>query len=120
MGAENKREFSTRDRWLAFSLLLGPASWVLHLNVSYMLVPESCDRGSKLMLHVVTIACIGLALVAAAIAWRIRMQCIDEASPELWKDRTRWVATMATILSLFIVVVIVAQQIPNFMLRSCD
>jgi uncharacterized Tic20 family protein len=112
-----KREFLPRERWLNFALILGPAAWVLHLNVSYMLVPESCGDKTKMMLHVVTVVCVVLALIGAAIAWRIRAASVGES---LSADRTRWTATMVLLLSLSMVVVILAQQIPNFILRSCD
>ncbi len=114
-----KREFLPRERWLNFALILGPAAWLLHLNVSYILVPESCDDGTKMMLHAVTAACIVAALVAAAIAWRIR--AASAAEPEsLSAARLKWTATMVLVLSLAMVLVIVAQQIPNLILRSCD
>lgn len=118
--SEEKREFRTRDRWLNFATILGPAAWLLHLNVSYMLVPESCQRGTKVMLHAVTLVCVVLGLIAAGIAWKIRSQCIGEPSTVLWKDRTRWLSTMVVFLSLSMVLVIIAQEIPNLMLRSCD
>jgi len=117
---EEKREFRTRDRWLNFAIMLGPAAWLLHLDVSYMLVPESCQKGTKLMLHAVAAGCAVLALIATAIAWKIRAECIGEPATVLWKDRTRWLATMAVFLSLSMLLVIVAQEIPNLMLRSCD
>jgi hypothetical protein len=121
MGAQaDKREFRTRDRWLNFALALGPAAWLLHLNVSYMLVPESCGAGTKTMLHAVTAACAAAALVAAGIAWRIRAACAAEPPESLWVARTRWLATMVLLLSLSMMVVILAQQIPNLLLRSCD
>lgn len=118
--AEQKTEFRPRDRWLNFALVLGPTAWMLHLGISYMLVSESCEHGTKLMLHGVTAACVALALIAAAIAWKIRAACLDDPAPALWKDRTRWLATMIVCLSLAMTLVILAQQIPNLLLRSCD
>jgi len=112
MAAESKASFTPRERWLNFALILGPAAWVLHLNVSYGLVPESCGDGTKLLLHAVTAGCVLLDLIAAAIAAKIRAAADSE--------RTRWIATLALLLSLSMVVVILAQQIPNVMLRSCD
>ena len=115
-----KREFFSRERWLNFALILGPAAWVLHLNISYMLVPESCDQQTKMMLHVVTAACVAVALIAAAIAWRIRATCAGEPETSISAERMRWTSTLVLLLSLSMVVVILAEQIPNFILRSCD
>lgn len=118
--SEEKTEFRPRDRWLLFALFLGPAAWMLHLDLTYMLVPESCGRGSKLMLHGITLGCVAIALLAAGIAWKIRSECEGEPATVLWKDRTKWIATTALVLALSMVVVIVAQEIPNVLLRSCD
>ena len=111
MERQEKSNFLPRDRWLNFASILAPAAWVLHLNISYMLVPETCGDGTKMILHIVTAACIAVALIAAAIAWTIRAVTID---------RAKWTATMGFCLSLVMIVVIIAQEIPNVMLRSCD
>lgn len=120
MRSEEKREFAPRDRWLMFALILGPSAWLLHLNISYMLVPESCGDGTKLMLHVVAVVCFAGALGAAALAWSIRAKCIGEPDTVLWRERTKWVATFVFVLSLSMALVIVAQEIPNLMLGSCQ
>jgi hypothetical protein len=116
--SERKTDFRTPDRWLNFALVLGPAAWIAHLNYSYMLVPESCAGGSKLKLHIATAICVAVALLAAAIAWAIRGRIAEE--PELWHERARWMATFIVVLSVSMAVVIVAQEIPNLMLRSCQ
>lgn len=118
MAAESKREFRGRDRWLNFALILGPAAWLAHLNFSYIMVPRSCADGSNLKIHVATAVCLAFALAATAIAWRIR-GTISEPSL-LSEQRTKWLATFVVILSLTMVLVIVAQEIPNFMMGSCD
>ena len=118
MGAEPKREFANRDRWLNFAMVLGPAAWLAHLNISYALVPESCLDGSKLKLHIATIVCVLIALSAAAIGWFIRGTMVDDGIP--WKERTKWTANFVVILSISMAIVIVAQEIPNLILRSCD
>jgi uncharacterized membrane protein YidH (DUF202 family) len=107
-----KSQFTPAERWIISAFILGPSAWMLHLFVSYSLEPESCDRGTKLILHVVTIVCVALALVAAAIAWRVRTSSSGE--------RMEWLTTVTLILSLSMVVVILAQEIPNVLLRSCQ
>jgi NhaP-type Na+/H+ or K+/H+ antiporter len=113
MAAEDKTNFGPRDRWLMFALLLGPSAWALHLNLSYILAPESCAQASKTILHAVTGGCVVIAVAAAAIAWRIRQTSEGE-------ERSRWLADVAIVLALSMVLVILAQEIPNLMLRSCD
>jgi hypothetical protein len=38
----------------------------------------------------------------------------------LWKERTRWLAMVVIVLSLFAALSIIAMEIPNVILRSCD
>lgn len=115
-----KSEFHPRDRWLIAAFIGAPSAWMLHLIISYSLVPESCERKTKLMLHVVTLLCAAIAAVAGVIAWRIRATCQLEPASAVWKERTKWTATMTLVLAISMVVVIIAQEIPNLLLRSCD
>jgi hypothetical protein len=117
--SEEKREFRSRDRWLVFAFLLGPLAALTHLSVSYSLVPTSCAEGSKTMLHATTAAFLPLCLIAAAIAWTILRRC-EAADSELWQQRTRWLATVAVVLAIFSAILILAMEIPNVILRSCD
>lgn len=120
MERREKSNFLPRDRWLNVAMALGPGAWLLHLNASYMLVPETCGDGSKMILHALTAGCIALALIGAAMAWRIRVACMRESPTSLTVDRTRWTSMMIFVLSLAMVLVIIAQEIPNLILRSCD
>jgi hypothetical protein len=117
---ERKTDFKPQDRWLTAALVLGSGGWFLHLNLSYILMPESCVDRSKAMLHLITIGCLLVTALGAGIAWRIRTRIIEAPTALPGMDRTRWLATMIMILSLSLMVVIVAQEIPNLMLRSCD
>jgi hypothetical protein len=118
--AERKTDFKPSDRWLTVALVLGTSGWFLHLNLSYILVPEACVDRTKAMLHLTTIACLLISAVGAAIAWRIRARIVSAPTALPDSDRTRWLSTMILWLSIALMVVIVAQEIPNLMLRSCD
>jgi hypothetical protein len=117
--AEQKTEFDTRDRWLLFALILAPSSVLAHLTVSYSLVPTSCAQGHKTLLHLSTCIFLLLAAGAAAIAWRIYGRFRD-AEVELWRERTRWFSAFVMALAISSMVVILAMEIPNLILRSCD
>jgi H+/Cl- antiporter ClcA len=117
--SEEKSEFRPRDRWLMFSFVLGPMAVLTNLLVSYSLVPTACTQRSKAMLHVSTLVFVVLSLIGGAIAWHYYKEC-DLADGVLWRERTRWVATVAMVLALASVVVILAMEIPNLMLGSCD
>jgi hypothetical protein len=117
--SENKTEFHTRDRWLVFGFALGPMAALTHLVVAYSLVPSSCAQGSKTMLHTSAAAFFIVALLGAFIGWRYH-DSFAETDGVLWKERTRWLSLVVLILSLFSALLIVAMELPNVILRSCD
>lgn len=117
---EEKSEFRPRDRKVVGAFIASALGWALHLNVSYILVPESCGAGSKMMLHAVTVLCLAITLSAAALAWSVRASCIGEPDTVLWKQRTKFTSDLVFVLALAFSLVIVAQSIPNYILRSCD
>jgi hypothetical protein len=116
---EDKTEFHARDRWLMFAFALGPMSALTHLTVSYMLVAESCARDSKAMLHITTVAFFALALIAMSIGWRY-YRAFQHADGVLWQERTRWLSTVVMVLSIFSAVLILAMELANVILWSCD
>ena len=117
--SETKREFHTRDRWLTFAFALGPMAALTHLVVAYALVPSACAQGSKTMLHASAATFFLVALLGAFIGWRYHGAFANDEGM-LWKERTRWVAFVVMILSLFSAMLIVAMELPNVILRSCD
>jgi hypothetical protein len=117
--AEQKTEFDTRDRWLLFAFVLAPSSVLAHLTVSYSLVPTSCAQGDKTLLHFSTAVFIVLAAIAGLIGWRVYGRFHDSAG-ELWRERTRWFSAVVIALAISSMVVILAMEIPNLILRSCD
>jgi H+/Cl- antiporter ClcA len=116
---DDKSEFHTRDRLLMFAFALGPMSALTHLTVSYALVPESCAQGSKTMLHVSAAVFVALAVIGAFIGWHYHRVFAD-VEGVLWKERTRWVSKVVMVLSIFSAVVILAMELANVILRSCD
>jgi hypothetical protein len=115
----DKTEFRTRDRWLTFAFALGPLAALSNLTVCYSLVPTACAHGSKLMLHVTTLVFF-IAALAGALIGRHYYNQVEESETVLALARTRWLATVAMILSLSSAVIILAMEIPNVILRSCD
>jgi hypothetical protein len=116
--SEQKTEFRTRDRWLLFALWAGPMAALTNLTVNYTLAAEACDRGSKTMLHLITLVFLLVALGSALLARHYHKQC-EGAEGVLWMERTRWFALVAMVLSIASAVVIVAMEVPNLLLGSC-
>jgi hypothetical protein len=116
--SDEKRNFTSAERWLSFAALLGPLAALTHLSVSDALVPTACAHGSKAMLHASAAAFLVIALAGAAIGWRA---CRRYASAPLdGEDHRRWLAVAAVCLSISSAVAIIAMEIPNVILRSCD
>lgn len=114
-----KSEYRPRDRWLIYSFVVGPLAALSQQSVMYVLVPSACAQRSNFMLHIATAVFLLIALTGTLIAWRY-LAAFREARDELWKERTYWVAAAAVTLSLGSMLVIVAQELPNLILRSCQ
>jgi hypothetical protein len=115
---EEKSEFTGRDRLLLFAFALGPLACLTDLVVSYSLVQTACARGSKLMLHISTLAFLLLSLCSALVGWRLLRSVGAELTER--EERTRWLSTVTIALALTSAMVILAMGIPNLILRSCD
>lgn len=114
-----KTDFRPRDRWLTYAFVVGPLAALTHLTVMYTLAPTTCARGSRAMLHASTGAFLLVALTGALIAWRGAAR-FREAAGDVCRERTHWLAQAALALSIGSMVVIVAMELPNVILRSCQ
>ncbi|HYG65186.1 MAG TPA: hypothetical protein VEL74_21575 [Thermoanaerobaculia bacterium] len=103
-------------------VMAGPLAWALHQQVSYMLVPTACAKGTEGMLHLVTLAALLMAAAGALISWR-SWKRLPEGSTEMGDaqdTRRRFMALWGLVLSLAFSLVIVAGEIPNWFLGACD
>ena len=114
-----KSDFRAHDKWLLYALNAGPLSALSNVMVSYTLAVESCLRGSKLILHASAATFFVLSLTGAFVARRVAAK-IGPADIDDLHERTRWLATAAVVLSLGSAVLIIALEIPNLILGSCD
>jgi small-conductance mechanosensitive channel len=109
-----------RDLWLG--LLLAPAAFLTNLEVAYAMVPHACSAGSRLLVHVVHAVCLLMAGGGALIAlrmWRLHGETWPgEAGGRI--SRSRFLSGVGLLLSLFVVMVILAQWIPSFVLSPCQ
>ena len=109
-------------RALWAGLLLAPAAFLLNLEVAYALVPSACSTGTRVPMHIVHLVCLLLAAAGALTAWRSW-----RLTGETWPggaggrlSRSRFMAGVGLLLSLFIVMVIMAQWIPSLVLSPCQ
>ncbi|HYO16240.1 MAG TPA: hypothetical protein VE685_23830 [Thermoanaerobaculia bacterium] len=111
-----------RDVLLGLAAFAGPVAWALHLQVSYSLAPTACDMQSKIFLHLATLGCLLLAGAGALVGRRYWKE-LPEGSTEKGEvelSRARFMALASTVLSLAFALVIVAAEVPNWILRVCD
>jgi hypothetical protein len=117
MPDERKTDFHRGDRPLMLAMILGPAAALSHLLVSYTLVPTACEQGTKTLLHASSVVFV---LVCLSAAWIGRRAHPATAATVEREERARWMATLATALSLFSAMVVLAMELANVILRSCD
>ena len=120
MEREEKTDFRPADRRLILALFLATGGWALHLNLSYILMPQSCENGSKAILHLVTVVCLALTGCGGLMAWRTPARHVPDTEGVAWRERARWMAMMIAVFAAGLMLVIVAQEMPNLILGSCD
>lgn len=122
MASEEKSDFEPFDRKLSMLLFAPPLIWLAHLTISYALVPESCVSGEKWFLHLVTVVALVLALAATAASWsgygNEREGSLDAGGET--DTRRRFMMLSSVAFGLLFTLLILANQIPIFILRSCD
>ncbi|MBV9496164.1 MAG: hypothetical protein JOZ54_18090 [Acidobacteria bacterium] len=102
--------------WLVFAMVIGPLAALGNLTISDALAPTACEQGSMLLLHVCAAVSLLLALTGSVIGRRAVVTQTDM----LARDPAHWMAVAAFYLSLGSAMAIIAMEIPNWILRSCD
>jgi hypothetical protein len=94
--------------WAGFAI--SPMAWFLNLQINFALAPLACEGHSKAILYLTSVAALGVVLLAGLLSW-------TELRPQ---SRRRGMALGGMALSALFFVVILAQTIPNLMLRGCE
>jgi uncharacterized membrane protein YidH (DUF202 family) len=117
---ENRPE--RRDVLLWIPVLAGPIAWALTEQLSYMLTPTACWTGSHLLLYLVPLCMVVIVLACAALAhgrWK-RQPEGSTAAGDPRESRARFMAMAGFWLCVSFAVVILAEAVPNLILRVCD
>jgi hypothetical protein len=119
-----KKEFRSNEGISALwvGVLLAPVAWAAQQQALYAMVPWSCQTGHAFALHAVSLAAVLFALVGALVAWRNwsragRGESDDDRGGA--RARSRFLAVLGLVASLFFALVIVAQGIAAFVLHPC-
>jgi len=94
---------------LAFGFLGGAVAWILHLGISYLLLPFVCGGGHEWVLHLLTAATAAMAGAATVLAWRARRR----------GGRIQgFLALSGVLLSGFYLLLIVVEGLPALLERN--
>jgi hypothetical protein len=102
--------------------LLAPIAFLMQLEVAYALVPRACRAGDILPVHLAHAGALLIALGGMAIALRQWQRWgqdwpVDGPGPE---TRSRFMATLAVLVSGGFVLVMLALWLPTFWLHPCQ
>jgi hypothetical protein len=111
---------NTRLRTLWASVLLGPISALLGLELAYALTERACVTGDLTPVHISLLGCLTLSLVAAALGrreWRRWSATPGTAGGR--EARSRFLATLGLTQSAYSALVIIAQWSAILFLHPC-
>ena len=115
-------DIERRDVLLWLAVLAGPFGWALQQQVSYMTTPTACASGRHVLLHLVSLGALLIVGAGTASAWG-RWKAAPEGSTEKGDpkgSRIRFMALCALTTCVFFLLVILATEVPNLVLRVCD
>jgi hypothetical protein len=124
MTAETQQYFSQTRGILALGsgFFVGPFSFLLHLQLNYMLVSWACVTGRSFVLHLVTLGTVLLIAGGGLLAWR----SWQETGREWPNDsdgvvpRSRFLAVLGLLLSMLFLFIIIAQWMATLVLSPCQ
>jgi hypothetical protein len=102
-------------------VLAPPMIWAAQQQASYALTPTACESGGEGWLHLISLAALASVIAAALLSWldwkRLPEGSTDQGMPQA--TRSRFMAVSGMGLGLFFVPVIVATDLPNWILGAC-
>jgi hypothetical protein len=105
-----------------YGILGGAFAWAFDLTISYAINQHACSTGKYYELLIVSLIAFGIALSSVLVAFRnygISRAAAPETS-DAPAGRTHFMGLLGLSLSIFFVLVIVAQSVPRFLLNPCD
>lgn len=106
-------------------VLTGPIVWLCLLEVNYVLAHVACQTRSRWFLHAASATAAVLVLIAGYAAWSARAagphdhETTAPASEETREQQYRWMRLAGLAVSAWFIVVIVAMEVPLFVLEAC-
>jgi hypothetical protein len=103
-------------------MFLAPATFAVHLQVTYNVIPWACVRGGDVWVHVLDIAAVLLALLGTIVAWRVWQRTGRDAPGEGGGSlpRTSFLAVCGLGFSATVTLVLFGQWITAFYISPCQ
>ena len=109
------------DAGRVIRLLAPPVVWAAQQQTNYSLTPTMCETGGEAWLHLVSLVALAAVIATTLLAWRdwkvLPDGSTDEGMPGA--SRSRFLDLSAIGMGLFFVLVIVATDLPNWILGAC-
>lgn len=97
---------------------LAPLAWFAGMQANFALATLACSTGTKVLLHLVSAATLVLSGGAAALSWR-QWRASASGEPQVPPVRGE-IALASFVVGIGTSLVVVAQAIPNLLLRACE
>jgi hypothetical protein len=113
---------ASREKLQWVGLFLAPATFFVHLQIGYVLVPWSCTQHDTMWLHLVDLLSVLLGVAGAWTAWRVHARA-ESAAPNDAAGvvpRTRFLGVLGLGMSAMFVLLLVAQAIEAISLSPCQ
>jgi hypothetical protein len=102
-------------------VLAPPMVWATQQQANYALTATMCETGGEGWLHLISLAALAAVIATAFLSWRdwkrLPEGSTDQGMPQA--SRSRFLAMSGITLGLFFVLVIVATDLPNWILGAC-
>jgi hypothetical protein len=103
-------------------VLAGPIVWLLSFEAKFALAPWACTFQSEAALYSIAIAALILCAASAVLSWQewrtLGSQSNNEAEDA--SARGNFMALGGIVLSAGFFIVVLAQWLPDLMLRACE
>src|SRR5436190_14893527 len=105
-----------------WTMFAGPFAWACDLGFSYVLQQHTCSTGHHYVLHMITVVCALIALTGLAAGIAAYKRIPEEANDHGMRpmDRTHFQVLFGMVFSITFTVVIVAEEVPRWILNPCQ
>ena len=107
---------------LLAGVFIGPAGWLLNLQINYSLVKWACASGNAQVLPILSAAALALIGCGLWVSWRCFTRLRDQADPRGGRvvDRSYFLAVAGLCLSALFGLVVLTGGALHFIVSPCE